>query len=170
MKHFKRNQIVCHITFTHYHRSLFCIFGENEMKNAATQFRFNSNRCVFLMILFLTSYLLQLPMLYTRTLKKKNNLNFIIQHYHVIDSTVTACCGKWDYAKRTLLKWISADINWHIVCCNVVKTSLNLMNLEIMVTKITDVFKKRNTTDWVNLSVEGLFLNNVLESSAVLVP
>lgn len=80
------------------------------------------------------SYLLQLPMLYTRTLTKKQS-EFYNSALSCFDSTVMACCGNWDYAKRTLLKLISADNNWHIVCCNVVKTSLNLMNLDIMMTK-----------------------------------
>lgn len=85
---------------------------------------------------------------------------------------MTACCGKWDYAKLALLKLISADNNWHIVCCNVVKTNLNLMNLEIMMTKITDIspdLKKKHHR--LSKPEHGRpFLNNVLESSAVLVP
>jgi len=80
-------------TITHYHRSLFCIFGKNEMINGATVW-------IDLKTCFpINSNITAVPMLYTRTLTK-NNLNIIIQHYHVLIPQWQSLL--WDYARVTL--------------------------------------------------------------------
>lgn len=65
------------------------------------------------------------------------------------------------------MQTISAGNNWHIVWCNAVKSILECDesrnydgDLEIMMKRNyrhKTGFKKRNATDWINLSMEGLF-------------
>lgn len=82
VKHFKRNQIVYHITFTHYHRSLFCIFGENEMKKCSNTVQIKLKTDVFFLMILTGLIYCSYPRYILEHWQK--NLNIIIQHYHFL--------------------------------------------------------------------------------------